>query len=130
MCLTQKAQSPAISVEQSRGAVVGFSCPGRKANQARPDGKLDLGDVTKKAVELPRPEDRRGAKGAGACGESQAEVVIDINSGRVVWARVLNGHPRLRVAVGQVVCRARFAPTNDVNGRARGVITYKARPCR
>jgi hypothetical protein len=115
---------------QQRNVKVGFNCPDRELNQERPDTNLRLGDVTEKTVELPQPESWRGAKSARVCGRSQAEVVIDINSGKVVWARLLNGHPLLRVAVGQVVCRARFTPTNDVNGRVSGIITYKARPCR
>ena len=129
VCVAQKVKSPA-DVSQKRGAVIGFNCPDRELNRKRPDTKLHLGDVTKKAVELLQPEYWRWAKGARICGKSQAEVVIDINSGKVVWARLLNGHPLLRVAVAHVVCQARFAPTNDVNGRVSGIITYKASPCR
>ena len=106
---------------------MGFKCPGRELNQERPESKLNLGDVTKKALELPQPVYRRWSQGSRVSDIAQAEVVIDINSGRVVWARLSNGHPLLRVAVRDVVCRARFVPTNDVNGRAGGIITYRAR---
>jgi hypothetical protein len=115
---------------QKQDAVIGFTCPDRALNRERPSTKFSLGDVTKKAVKLPQPDYWRFAKTARICGRSQAEVVIDLNSGGVVWARLLNGNPLLQVAVADVVCQARFAPINDVNVRALGVITYKARPCR
>ena len=112
---------------QNRAAVIGLKCSDREQDQERPETKLNLGDVTKKALGLPQPESRRWPRGSRVSGIAQAEVVIDINSGRVVWARLLNGHPLLQVSVGDVVCRARFAPTNDVDGRTGGVITYRAR---
>jgi hypothetical protein len=107
--------------------VLGFGCPDRETNQPRPETKFDLGDVTKKAMKLPRPDSSRWSRGSRVSGIAQAEVVIDINSGKVMWARLMNGHPLLQMSVGDVVCRARFSPTNDVDGRARGVITYRAR---
>ena len=130
VCIAQKIRKPTANDPQKRSAIVGFSCPDRELNRERPDIRLHLGDVTKKAIELPQAEYQRFAKTARVCGKSQAEVVIDINSGKVIWARMLNGHPLFRVAVAHVVCQARFASTNDVNGRVSGIITYKARPCR
>jgi hypothetical protein len=106
--------------------VLGFRCPDRRMGQSRPDAKSDLGDVTKKAIQMPRPDSSRWPRGSRVSGVAQAEVVIDINSGKVVWARLMNGHPLLQLAVGDVVCRARFSPTYDVDGRVRGVITYRA----
>jgi hypothetical protein len=126
VCVAQQGNSPTADESKERGEVVGFRCPDREMNQPRPETKLDLGDVTKKAVELPRPDSSRWSRGSRITGIAQAEVVIDINSGKVVWARLLNGHPLLRLSVGDVVCRARFSPTYDVDGRARGVITYRA----
>ena len=126
VCIPQKVRSLVANNSQKRSADVGFKCPDRDLNQPRPDTKLHLADVTKKAIELPQPEYWRWAKGPRLAGKAQAEVIIDINSGRVVWARLLNGHPLLQVAVSHVVCRARFAPTNDVNGRVSGIITYRA----
>ena len=126
VCIAQKVRRPVAYESHKRSTEIGFKCPDRELNHARPDTKMHLGDVTKKALELPQPEYWRWARGARVSGAAQAEVVIDINSGKVVWARLLNGHPLLQVAVSHVVCRARFAPTNDVNGRVSGIITYKA----
>ena len=115
----------AQGVEQS--AVTGFTCPNREPNRERPETKLYLGDVTKKAKVLPQPEYWRWSRGSRVLGIAQVEVVIDLNSGRVVWARLLNGHSLLQGAIGNAVCRARFAPTDDVDVRASGIITYRAR---
>jgi hypothetical protein len=127
VCATQGVAGQTASGSQKRSAVIGFACPDREQNQERPETELNLGDVTKKALELPQPESRRWSRNSRVTGIAQAEVVIDINSGRVVWARLMNGHPLLQLSVGAVVCQARFAPTNDVDGRASGIITYRAR---
>ena len=103
----------------------GFQCQGKDANQPRPNATLKLGDVTKKAIQLPRPRYPQLAKAAGLDGNVKAEVVIDINSGSVAWVQVISGHPLLRAAVRDVVCRARFVPTNDVDGHASGILTYR-----
>jgi hypothetical protein len=92
----------------------------------RPDTTFDLGDVTKKAIELPWPNSLRQSHRSRFSGIAQAEVVIDISSGKVVWARLLNGQPLFQMCVGAVVCLVRFSPTNDVDGRVRGIITYRA----
>ena len=126
VCVSQRGNSPTADESKKRGEAPGFRCPDREANQERPDAKFDLGDVTKKAIELPRPDPSRWPGGSRVSGVAQAEVLIDVNSGKVVWARLLNGHPLLQASVGDVVCRARFSPTNDVDGRARGLITYRA----
>jgi TonB family protein len=102
----------------------GFRCPDRNVS-ARPSAKINLGDVTNKALYLPRPKYPTLAKTSGIYGPVKTEVVIDINSGQVVWAFVVSGHPLLKSAVSDVVCRARFAPTNDADGLASGSITYR-----
>ena len=88
---------------------------------------MSLGDVTKKARVLPKPKYPREAKNARISGIVRAEVVIDIHSGEVVWAKIDNGHPLLREAVKDVVCRAQFYPTfiNSPPIRVGGIITYR-----
>ena len=85
---------------------------------------MDLGEVTKKAVQLPRPRYPQLAKTAGAYGNVKAQVAIDINTGAVVWAQTVSGHPLLQAAVRDVVCKARFAPLLDANGFVGGTVTY------
>ena len=124
VCVAQERRNLS-NAWQKKVAPVGSQCPGGEANQPRPSVKLYLGDVTKKALELPQPEYPQKAKAAGVSGSVRVEVVIDINSGRVVWARVLNGHPLLQEAVSDVMCRVRFTHTNDVDGRVSGIVTYR-----
>ena len=126
-CVAQEVAGRTGGGPQKHGTVTGFTCPDREQNRERPETKLNLGDVTKKARELPQPAYRRWSTGSRVSGIAQAEVVIDINSGRVVWARLLNGHPLLQMSVGDVVCRARFVPTYDADGRVGAIITYRAR---
>lgn len=102
----------------------GFQCPGGESIPP-PNTKMNLADVTKKATHLPRPKYPQLAKAAGVYGNVKAQVIIDMNSGTVVWADVISGHPLLQGAVRNVVCQARFVPTNDVYGRVSGFITYR-----
>lgn len=124
VCIAQAGRNLS-SARQKKVTPVGSQCPDGETNQPRPSVKLYLGDVTKKALELPQPEYPQKAKAAGVSGIVKVEVVIDINSGRVVWARVLNGHPLLQEAVRNVMCRVRFTHTNDVDGRASGIVTFR-----
>jgi hypothetical protein len=103
----------------------GFRCGDKESNQARPVAKMDLGDVTKKALRLPRPKNPQLAKTAGSYGNVKAQVVIDVNAGAVVWAQTISGHPLLQAAVRDVVCEARFAPVFDANGFVNGTLTYR-----
>lgn len=124
----QKTKNTAI-VPEDEATTIGFRCPDREPGQPRPDVTSRLGDITKKAVKLPRPRYRHTEKAAVASGIVRAEVVVNINTGEVVWGRVANGHPLLREAVKDVVCLARFSPTYDADGRASGLLTYRfARP--
>jgi len=99
----------------------GFKC----GNQIRPQSKMNLGDVTKKALQLPRPKYPQVAKTAGAYGNVKVQVVIDMNSGAVVWAQTITGHPLLQAAASDVACKARFAPIFDADGFVSGFLTYR-----
>lgn len=103
----------------------GFQCPGRVPNQPRPTTKADLGDVTRKARRLPKPTYPKSAKAAGAYGTVKVEIVIAVNTGSVVWAQVISGHDLLKAAVAEVMCGARFYPTNDADGYVSGFLTYR-----
>jgi hypothetical protein len=51
-------------------------------------------------------------------------VIVDINSGAIVWARILTGPELLRAAVLNVVCQAKFAPTLDADVKVGGTLVY------
>lgn len=121
--LAQDKKEPTAASSEELSA--GFQCRGKDAAQPRPNAKLKLGDVTKKTIQLPLPRFPQLAKASGLYGTVKAEVVIDINSGRVTWAQLISGHPLLKAAVRDVVCRARFVPMNDVDGHVSGTLTYR-----
>ena len=121
----QDRNSPQADGPEGENGAIGFRCPDRESNHPRPDVKWRLGDITKKALKLPRPAYTKAARTARVSGNVRAEVVILIMTGEVVWARVLDGNPLLQEAVKEVVCRARFSHVNDVNGHVSGVLTYK-----
>ena len=113
--------------DENRGMESSFKCPSGTSEQSQPEVKLSVGDVTKKARLLPKPKYPREAKAAKISDIVRAEVVIDILSGKVIWAKIDNGHPLLREAVKQVVCQAQFYPAL-IDGppmRASGIITYR-----
>ena len=114
---------------QTKDADGGFQCPSCENNQPRPKIKLSVGDVTKKAKELPKPKRPVGAKAAGAFGKVVAEVAIETHSGEVEWARIVSGHPLLQKAVKKIVCQARFYPSfiNSGPTKVSGTITYSFR---
>jgi len=83
------------------------------------------GVLNGKATSLPTPAYPAIAKAAGAKGAVSVQVLID-ESGRVVSASAVSGHPMLRAAAVGAAQRARFSPTL-LTGQAvkvSGVITY------
>ena len=123
---TQKRRRPTAEASQDSGLIICLRYSDRELDRPR----LHLGDVTRKALVLPQPEYPRAAWAARVSGDVKVEVVIDINSGRVAWARVLDSPPLLQDAVRDVVCQARFSPTNDVDGRVSGILIYRFVPRR
>jgi hypothetical protein len=120
VCIAQERKN-----QREASASVGFDCLSGKQNQPRPETRTHLGDVTKKALEFPEPQ--LPPQVARISGTVSAEVVIDLHSGEVVWAKMTNGHPLLQKAVMDVVCRVRFAHSfiNSRPIRVRGIVTYK-----
>ena len=83
------------------------------------------GILNTRAISLPRPEYPEMARAAGAEGTVVVDVVID-ETGNVVEATAVSGHPLLRSAAVNASRQARFAPTR-LQGRpvrVRGSITY------
>ena len=100
----------------------GFQCRG-KVKQPRPNVRLNLGELNKKALRLPQPRYPQLAKDSGVRGPVTVEVVVNLNSGAVEWTQVLTGDPLLRAAVTDAACRARFAGTYDLDGYGSGTLT-------
>ena len=88
--------------------------------EAIPAGVLDS-----KAVSKPRPAYPSLAKAARASGTVTVRVTVD-ETGSVVSAAAVSGHPLLRAAAVAAAKQAKFAPTllNEKPVKVSGVLTY------
>jgi protein TonB len=86
---------------------------------------ISKGVITGLALSLPKPTYPQLARLAGARGAVNVQVLID-ESGKVVSAKALGGHPLLLHAAQQAAYGARFSPTKlgDQAVKVSGVITY------
>jgi len=78
-----------------------------------------------KAISLPKPSYPAEAKEKRIAGVVAIEVVID-ETGRVIWAKAIEGHELLQEAAIKAACNARYSPM-EISGRAvkaSGVIAY------
>jgi TonB family protein len=92
---------------------------------ARPRGPISGGVLNGKAISLPRPSYPAIARAARASGTVTVQVTLD-ESGKVVSARAVSGHPLLQQSAVQAAYGARFSPT-QLSGqpvKVTGVITY------
>jgi len=93
--------------------------------QPKPPKVISKGVLTGEAVLLPRPIYSEIAKRARVQGTVSIQVLVD-ESGRVVSAKVVSGHPLLIVEAQRAALQARFAPTK-LSGqpvKVSGLITY------
>ncbi len=83
------------------------------------------GVLNGKAMVLPKPDYPAEAHAAGAAGTVVVQVTID-ESGMVISARAISGHPALRQAAVNAANQARFSPTSLMGEpvKVSGVITY------
>jgi TonB family protein len=94
-----------------------------------PPKTVSGGVLNGKATSLPKPAYPAAAKAIHASGSVSVQVLID-ESGRVVSASAVSGHPLLRAAAVAAAQGARFSPTL-LSGQAvkvSGVITYNFVP--
>lgn len=86
---------------------------------------VSKGVITGLALSLPKPPYPQIAKQAGAHGPVNVQVLID-ETGKVVSAKAISGHPLLMAAAQQAAFGARFSPTKlgDQPVKVSGVITY------
>jgi TonB family protein len=83
------------------------------------------GSLNGKAIELPQPPYPTAARAVRASGTVTVQVLID-ESGRVVSANAISGHPLLRAAAVSAARSAKFKPTllGGQPVKVSGVITY------
>jgi TonB family protein len=81
-------------------------------------GKVNADIINGKAISLPHPRYPLSAKNANAAGEVKVLVTVD-ETGKVVTAQAISGHPLLRQPAEEAARLARFTPPS-VSGRAVG----------
>jgi len=87
--------------------------------------QISGGVLNGKATSLPKPAYPPAAKAVGASGSVTVQVLID-ESGNVVSATAVSGHPLLRASAVAAARGAKFSPT-QLSGqpvKVSGVITY------
>lgn len=91
----------------------------------RPRPPISGGVLNGKATSLPKPAYPAIARAARASGTVTVQVTVD-ESGKVISARAIGGHPLLQQSAVQAAYGARFSPT-QLSGqpvKVTGVITY------
>ena len=100
------------------------------ASAQRPTPKIISGGILNgKAVSLPKPPYPDAARAVKASGAVGVKVLID-ETGNVISAEAVSGHPLLRAASVQAALAAKFSPT-QLSGqpvKVSGVITYNFVP--
>lgn len=96
-----------------------------KAEYPERKNRISAGVMNGKAIDIPKPEYPDELKEKNISGKVKAEVVID-EEGKVIWAKVDNGHLELQTLVKTVVCKAHFkAPTiSGIPYSVSGIIIY------
>lgn len=95
------------------------------ANAADGSGTVSAGVLNARATSKPAPLYPSEARAAGAQGIVTVQVVVD-ETGRVVTARAISGHPMLHAAAQEAALKATFAPAmlSGQPVKMSGVITY------
>jgi TonB family protein len=87
--------------------------------------QISGGVLNGKATSLPKPPYPPAARAVRASGSVSVQVLVD-ESGNVVSASAVSGHPLLRAAAASAARRAKFSPTK-LSGqpvKVSGIITY------
>src|SRR5215203_3325464 len=105
------------------------SSPSQTTQNQVPLKAISGGVLNGKAVELPQPAYPAAARAVRATGQVSVLVVVD-ETGNILSASAVTGHPLLRSAAVQAARQAKFAPTiiNGKTVKVSGVITYNFSP--
>lgn len=86
------------------------------SEKPKPETATKVPVLCGKAISLPKPPYPEAARAAKVSGVVTVSAVMD-ETGRVIWARAVNGHPLLQSAAVKAACLARYSPTL-ISGRA------------
>ena len=112
-------QDPTGQASSSRG------CGRVSTTTDKPAVRAELGELNRKTIALPLPTYSREARRAGIRGVVTVRIVVEANSGQVVWAGKMSGPKALRPAALAVACDARFFPAHDVDVYVGGILKYR-----
>jgi TonB family protein len=103
--------------------------PGTSASVNWHANVIWAGAIDRKAVDKPQPFYPPDARAAQVSGTVAVAVLVD-ESGLVLGARPLSGHPLLRQEAARAACSARFHPAliNGAPLRVSGLLTYGFEP--
>ena len=74
-----------------------------------PKAKVSGGILNGKALNLVKPTYPAAGRASGASGKVEVQIVFD-ETGKVIWARAISGHPDLRQAAEDAAWRTTFSP--------------------
>lgn len=92
---------------------------------SQPKARVSGGILNGKALSLVKPAYPAAARAAGASGEVKVQIVFD-ESGNVIWAKAVSGHPELREAAEDAARQTKFSPLT-LSGqlvKVSGVLLY------
>jgi len=128
---SKPAEPAANAVANSAGnSAANTSAPPKPQATVPGDPKTISGGVLNgKATSLPKPAYPPAAKAVRASGSVSVQVLVD-ETGKVVSANAVSGHPLLRAAAAAAAREARFEPTllSGKPVKVSGVITYNFVP--
>jgi TonB family protein len=95
----------------------------------QPAAKVSGGVLNGRALNKIKPVYPAAARAAGASGTVEVRVVFD-ESGKVIWAKAISGHPQLRQTAEDAAWQTKFSPTilSGQPVRTSGILLYNFLP--
>lgn len=95
----------------------------------QPAAKVSGGIVNGRALNKIKPAYPAAAREAAASGTVEVRIVFD-ETGKVIWAKAISGHPELRQAAEDAAWQTRFSPTilSGEAVRTSGILIYNFVP--
>jgi TonB family protein len=125
--VTQSVSDECVSDEEVEGCIIDPNAPQPNIGKS-PKGVIisDCMPISGEIISRPKVCYPNLAKAARISGLVKVEVVVD-EEGKVIWARVRNGHPLLQAVALRVACQTRMKPLVDCTGRRAktgGILYY------
>lgn len=95
----------------------------------KPRAKVSAGIANSRAITMIKPVYSREARAAGASGTVTVQIVFD-ETGKVIWAQAVSGHPQLQKAAEDAAWQTKFTPTilSGEPVKTSGILVYNFIP--